>query len=374
MKIHSGKFIGFAAVAAGLLNLFFAGVAQAGSFTAASDMQSPRSDFTATALPNGKILVAGGLDVSGFLASAELFDPASDTWTATGALNQTRDGHTATLLPDGKVLVVGGVEANDASGESLVDAELYDPAAGTWRVTGSLHVPRRWHTATLLSDGRVLVAGGYNSMNGFVSVAEVYDPHTGKWSLTGKMMTARRAHTATALADGRVLVAGGLTRLGNLANAEIYDPASGKWVTAGAMSIARKYHTATLLPGGKVLVTGGQGVINNAQNALSIAEIYDPATDTWTKVAPLNTARYGQTATLLQNGDVLVVGGIGAAGILSDAEEFNLASGTWTVAGMLATPRTLHIAVLLPNGQVLVAGGNKDESARNLSTAEIFNP
>jgi len=374
MKIRSGKLIGFTVGTICLANLVVVMMAHAGSFAATADMNSTRSDFTATTLANGKVLVAGGLDVSGFLASAELFDPATATWTPTGALNLTRDGHTATLLPDGKVLVVGGVEASDASSDSLADAELYNPAEGRWRVTGSLHIPRRWHTATLLSDGRVLVVGGYNEKNGFISAAELFDPKTGKWSLTEKMMTPRRAHTATLLADGRVLVAGGLTRLGNLANAEIYDPARGKWVTGAAMSMARKYHTATLLPNGKVLVAGGQGVINNTQSALAVAELYDPAADAWTKISPLNTARYGQTATLLQNGDVLVTGGIGMGGILADAEEFNAANGTWTVAGAMSTPRVLHAAALLPNGQVLIAGGNKDNGSRNLSSAEIFNP
>ncbi|HEX4342991.1 MAG TPA: kelch repeat-containing protein, partial [Verrucomicrobiae bacterium] len=253
MKMRSGKFNLLRGGAIGLLSLFMVTLAHAGSFAVTSEMNSSRSDFTATTLPNGKVLVAGGLDVSGYLASAELFDPATAAWTTTGALNLTRDGHTATLLANGKVLVVGGVEASDADGESLASAELYDPATGEWAKTGSLKMARRWHTATLLADGRVLVVGGYNHLNGFISTAELYDPKTGKWSLSGKMQTGRRSHTATLLADGRLLVAGGLTRLGNLANAELYNPATGNWVTAGAMSVARKYHTATLLPNGKVL-------------------------------------------------------------------------------------------------------------------------
>src|SRR5690349_3052879 len=130
MKIYSGKWTGFMVGAICLLSLAVVTMAHAGSFAATGYMNSTSSDFTATTLPNGKVLVAGGLDVSGFLASAELFNPATATWTPTGALNLTRDGHTATLLPDGKVLVVGGVEASDASSESLADAELYDPAAG----------------------------------------------------------------------------------------------------------------------------------------------------------------------------------------------------------------------------------------------------
>ena len=375
MKIHPGNFVPLTLTMATLVaNLIFATQTRAGSFVETTDMNATRSDFTSTLLPNGKVLVAGGLDASGFLASAELFDPATATWTSTGALTVTRDGHTATLLPNGKVLVVGGQAASDLPGEPSADTELYDPVSGKWMATGSLRMPRRWHTATLLPNGKVLVVGGYNGVNGFLSSAELYDPATGKWSLTGNMLTARRAHTATLLPDGRVLVVGGLTRIGNLSNAELYDPATGRWIPTGAMSVARKYHTATLLPGGKVLVAGGQGVINNTLGSLASAELYDPVTETWTATGALATARYGHTATLLANGHVLVVGGIGSDGILANTELFDPATGKWTTMGALNTARVLHTAALLPDGRVLIAGGNDNNSSRNLSSAELFDP
>ena len=184
------------------------------------------------------------------------------SWVTTGSLNTGRYNHTATLLPSGQVLVAGGI----LSGPS---AELYDPVSGTWVTTGSLATGRDEHTATLLPSGQVLVAGGYGA--GYLSSAELYDPASGSWSSTGSLAKARVEATATLLASGEVLVAG--TYGGASTSAELYDPASGTWTSTGSLNTGRSSHTATLLPNGEVLAAGGFGSFG----ALTSAELYDPA-------------------------------------------------------------------------------------------------
>ena len=168
------------------------------------------------------VLVAGGFDsTSNASASAELYDPASGTWTSTGNLNTARALHTATLLPSGMVLVAGGHDGPTfaPSFEVLSSAELYDPASGTWTVTGSLNTARYLHTATLLPNGMVLVAAGYRF--DFLASAELYDPASGTWTLTGSLNTTRYLHTATLLPNGMVLVAAGFPPS---SSAELYTP------------------------------------------------------------------------------------------------------------------------------------------------------
>ena len=172
------------------------------------------------------------------------------------------------MLPDGKVLVAGGYDAYLRN--YLASAELYDPATGRSSTTGGLNFGREKHTATLLPSGKVLVAGGYNGS--YLSSALLYDPATGSWSSTGSLGTARYSHTATLLSSGKVLVAGGNSRLGRLSSTELYEPATGTWMATGSLGTERFNHTATLLPSGKVLVAGGQG----SSGFLSGAELYDP--------------------------------------------------------------------------------------------------
>jgi WD40 repeat protein len=323
----------------------------------------------ATLLPNGKVLLAGGLGVSGaFLTTAELYDPATGTWTLTGSMNTARVTDTVTLLPNGKVLAAGGW----ATGFShpLSSAELYDPATGTWTPTGSMNQERVYFTATLLPNGKVLAVGGQGSTG---ADAELYDPATGTWTATGSMGTIRVDHVAGLLPNGAVLVAGGYNSGGAdnpITSAELYDPGTGAWTPTGSMTSPHDAGGnpnlgAILLPNGKVLVAGGGD--GNVQ--ISAADLYDPTTGMWTATGSLNTARYAFAWTLLPNGQVLATGGVDLALYLASAELYDPATGTWTLTSSMNTARVAP-ATLLPNGKVLVAGGGNASGI--LSSAELY--
>ncbi|MFZ5876513.1 MAG: kelch repeat-containing protein [Nitrospirota bacterium] len=335
-------------------------------------MGTARSEHTATLLPNGRVLVAGGYNSNdGYLASAELYDPATGTFSPTWSMGTARSGPSATMLLNGKVLVIGGVFAGGGYNAS---AELYDPATGTFSPTASLGTARFTHTATLLPNGQVLVAGGCCSPGALAS-AELYDPASGTFSPTGPMGTARRIHTATLLPNGQVLVAGGAdSGGGSLASAELYDPASGTFSPTGSMGGIRYAHVATLLPSGMVLVAGGNDTSTYPGTSLTPAELYDPTTETFSATGPLSMARGGgHTATLLSNGKVLVTGGASTnEGYLASAELYDPATETFEATGSMGTARFVHTATLLPNGRVLVAGGQNNSG--HLASAEVYSP
>jgi N-acetylneuraminic acid mutarotase len=326
---------------------------------------------TATLLPNGKVLLAGGSGTNDFIANCDLYDPESGTWTKTGALNIPRSEHTATLLPNGKVLVAGGRGATYPN--ELSSAELYDPESGTWTVTGSMNDARYDHSATLLPNGKVLVAGGTGIIPGgssqrILSSAELYDPDSGTWTTTGRLDIERSMHTATLLPNGKVLVAGGYYEYGTHSSAELYDPISGTWRWTGWLASERNGHTATLLPNGKVLVAAGY---DGFGTGLSGTELYDPVTESWTATGVLNTPRWNHTATLLLNGKVMIAGGDEFLGIpFSSVELYDPETETWTVTGALNIARFYHTATLLPNGQVLIAGGW--DGFNVLASAELY--
>jgi len=302
-------------------------------------------------------------------------------WTATADMVGFHYGHTATLLLDGRVLVAGG------GGEASAAAELYDLGRGTWSATGSLTTARFGHTATLLPDGRVLVAGGYN--HDWLASVELYDPRSGTWSSTGSMATARGGHTATPLPDGTVLVTGGNVGPGGDFYAtssvvEVYDPKTAEWTATASMSTARGGHTATLLPDGVVLVVGGDGGVNGIGSPLATAELYDPSSGRWTATGSMTEARSNShTATLLLDGTVLVTGGGYAAdgSPLASAELYDPGSGLWTATASMVVGRVAQTATLLPDGRVLVAGGDMSGGGSDLeggpvdiASAELYDP
>jgi len=284
-----------------------------------------------------------------------------------GSMGTARYHHTATLLKDGTVLVAGGPGLNTA--------EKYDPGTGKFTpTTGKMNIDRDGHTATLLNTGKVLISGGtdvYNN-NAALATAELFDPATGMFTLTGNMSVARTGHNATLLNDGKVLITGG-----NTLTAELFDPGTGMFTTTtGKMLAARLNDTATLLSDGKVLVTGGfAGGIVGA--ALATAELYDPSTESFSATTgPMTAARGFQTATLLTSGPntgkVLVAGGTSSTAV---AEMYDPTTGTFSTTGATTTTRQRQTATVLSDGTVLMAGGSQlDANVDILAAAEIFDP
>jgi uncharacterized repeat protein (TIGR01451 family) len=332
-----------------------------GIWSETGSLTTARLGATATLLNDGEVLVAGGGS-----DQPEVYDPSTGTWSATGSLIDASEGATATLLNDGEVLVAGGQDI----GGYLSSAELYDPSTGAWSPTGSLTTAREGATATLLKNGEVLVAGGVGN-SGAPSSAELYDPSTGAWSATGSLIDARFGATATLLKNGEVLVVGGSDTASSaeLSSAELYDPSTGAWSATGSLIDGRSGATATLLNNGEVLVAGGNGIASLA-DILSSAELYNPATGTWSATGPMNTARDGATATLMSDGEVLVAGG--GDNSLSSAELYDPSTGAWSPTGSLIDGRSDATATLLNDGEVLVAGG--DGGRYVLASAELYNP
>ena len=337
------------------------------TFTATGNLIEGRFYHTATLLTNGKVLIAGGYSSTpridafgGALASAELYDPSTGTFAATGNMTTHRARHTATLLPNGKVLIAGGGSSS---------AELYDPSTGTFTGTGSMSTARWAGTATLLNDGKVLIAGGSDARDAAdntLKSAELYDPSAGTFTATG-IMTIRRSPTvATLLSGGSVLVDGSVD--GGVA--ELYDPAAGSFALAGVRGgVSDDFPvTSSLLPNGKVLETMGH--ILDCSNG---TELYDPLTGTFT-AGQMTAVRGGQTATPLPDATVLIAGFV-CIGTSANTELYNPATGTFSPAGEMVPARGDHTASLLPDGTVLIAGGRDATLSNQAGTsAEIYHP
>ena len=347
-----------------------------GSFTLSGSLASGRAAHTATLLYDGHVLVVGGGQgpdlIDGFwvVPGAELFDPVTGSFAPAGI--SAHDIHTATLLQSGQVLIAGGESPPDSI--PTATADLYDPAAKGFHQTGSMAFAREYHTATLLKDGRVLIAGG-EWTNGIewesLPFAEIYDPATGAFSVTGSLNEPRYGHTATLLTDGRVLITGGVstTNLGRIASAEIYDPATGSFTYAGSMAVPRSFHTATLLLNGQVLISGGD-------NAAAVAaEVYNPATNSFQTVGSMTTPRSWHTATALADGTVLIAGGWSFPGATASAEIYDPASGMFNRTADMNSGRLMHTATLLSDGSVIAIGGasTPDDMHLNfINAAEVY--
>jgi hypothetical protein len=338
---------------------------------------------------NGKVLITGGagltFDERGYSsnpwASAELYDPSAGIFTGTGDMATPRTFHTATLLPDGKVLIVGGLTANINNGLSglSASAELYDPVTGAFSATGNMTTARYLHTATLLNDGKVLIAGGADASR-ILASAELYDPATGSFSATGNMISGRAVFTATLLISGKVLIAGGQRQVipATRPNAELYDPYTGTFSVSTAryadlfpagFAAGETPVTATLLTDGKVLLTlgffdlGGDGAV-----------VYDPAAGSFTRTGNMTRDRDYSTGTLLSDGTVLITGG-------GTGEEYDPVTGTFSSL-VLMQRHEQYRATLLQDGTVLMSGGWLFGGccpiglipSRSLSSAELYRP
>jgi PKD repeat protein len=334
-----------------------ASTAMAG-FVSFPAMTTARTQHVTIQLQNGKVLAPGGLTTGGTaLATSELYDPATRTWSAAASMATPRYLYTAVLLPNGKVLVAGGT-----NGTILASAELYDPGTNTWSSAGSMATSRIEHTMLLLNNDLVLVVGGQNGS--FHATCELYDPATNSWSAGGSMASARYQHTTTLLQNGEVLVSGGYNGSVRVINAEKYNSGTNTWSAAGTNITARTLHNAICLPNGQVLVCGG-----TTPSTLNTAELYNPGTNSWVGTNPMVSARRDFASTLLPNGRVLVTGGFDGSIVTASAEIYDPVGGTFSGAGTLANARHHHCSMVLPNGNVLITGGDE---ATFLNSVEQF--
>lgn len=361
---------------------------RAASWGGRASLPEGRGGHTATLLPDGRVLVVGGEtaanDPNTALNKATVYNAQTNTWTEVATMSAARAGHTATLLSNGRVLVVGGAGAARGGGAAPSPAEIFNPANDTWSASPGA-TERVHHTATLLPDGRVLIVGGEDLQSGGATSradSEIYDPGTNSWSPAGSMASSRAGHAAIILPTGQVMVMGGAKVASGtatpLATTELYDPATNRWSSGPSLAVPRTEFTATSLQSGKVLAVGGDA------SCLATAELFDLATNRWAPTGPMAASRARQTATLLASGRVLVVGGdlrragtsvgpttVGALSVdnalalptLQTTELYDPATDSWSPYDPLPQPRSGHTATLLPDGQLLVVGGFGDNGA-----------
>ncbi len=340
-----------------------------GVFVATGSMTTPREMHTSTLLLDGRVLLTGGYSQE-FLAStaispAELYDPVSGTFASAGIMRTPRFGHTATRLPDGRVLIAGGYDTN---AYSLSTAEIYDPAAGTFTATANMTAARSLHTATLLQSGKVLIAGGVGG-GGTMATAELYDPASATFSATGSMTISRSYPQAAALlANGQVLIAPGSDG-SDYRSAELYDPAASTFhavpfpnsASLAAAQVDLVAATVNLLPSGLALITL---TWPECQGAAIETNLYDPAAGMFTVGADMTSQHCDSAGVQLSDGAVLIVGGIqDNVGPNPGADIYDPPTGVFSSAGRTVTAHNYHRATLLNSGDVLITGGDNAAAA-----------
>jgi uncharacterized protein YfaQ (DUF2300 family) len=350
------------------------------AFTMVSNQLAIPANFIClAALADGTALEAGGFDANGnSLSQAETYDPASNSFTPTGAMNKAREGCTATTLPDGTVLIAGGNDFSQPGDPATNTAEIYDPASRTFTYTKrNMIAPRAEQLAVLLQSGKVLLAGGTDNQMPVAS-AELYDPATGTFSATARPLNSPRDQAAAVLlADGRVLIAGGNAGNASLDTAELYEPATSTFsLAAGTMSTGRRYAFAAPLPDGNAIVGGGSSAAPGRFPVASV-DLFEASTNTFSPTAPLRIARAGAAAAVLADGAPLILGGVdnqgtGNGNFEPSGEIYHPGDGTFTVTGGLNSLRTAYASALLQDGRVLIAGGFNAQVV--VSTAELFDP
>ena len=308
----------------------------------------------------------------------------------TGPLQHPRYEHTATLLQDGKVLLAGGL---DMKGVGIGNGEIYTPSADAWAITSIMISPRGNYDTTLLPDGRVLAVAGRSSQLRNAGSIEAYDTSNNEWKWLSADTLTRRGHQITALTDGRILISGGsLARRGGTydggehgvadkietTTVELFDIPSGKISKAASLTHARKEHSSVLLNNGRVLIIGGltDGTEEAPNvNSLDSTELYDPESDSWSLGAVMSQGRGLHTATTLPDGKILVTGGLNTARQpLNSAELYDPTTDSWAPAASMSQARDSHTGTLLSDGRVLVVGGNGTSGGLSLTSAEIYDP
>jgi hypothetical protein len=286
---------------------------------------------------------------------------------ALAPMSVPRAAHTAVVLHDGRVLVAGGF---DDAGGSHATTELYDPTTGRFAAGPTMSTARFDHTATILDDGRVLFVGGL--VGDVLASAELYDPDSDRFTPAGQLGTARNSHRAVRLGDGRVLIVGGEgPGVTFLASAEIFDPGTGQFTPTGAMAVARSSPTATLLPDGRVLITGGHLGRRAQLQVHATAELYDPVSGTFSPTGSMTMIRHKHDAAPLPDGRVLIVGGSDERddlGAYDSVETYDPDSGTFSLSGQMLWQRYKLQTTTVPllNGKLLIAGGARE--------AELYDP
>jgi hypothetical protein len=343
----------------------------AGTVVAIQSMRAARSAHTATTLPNGNVLIAGGFTNEASAAfSAELFDPGTQRFIALPRLKALRHSHTATVLPSGKVLIVGGYGSGSAV---ITTAELFDPVTKTFALTGSLRGARAGHVAVPLQSGKVLIAGGVGPNWTFLSSAELYDPATGTFTPTGAMTVARESHASALLDDGRVAIIGGhRDRRSDIVlytSVEVYDPVRGLFTKIGDMRVRRHKHDAILLGDNKVLITGGSDE-RDSDGAYNSTEIFDMQTGTSVMGPRMKLTRYKHqgSSVRLSDGRILIAGGAASAEVYDPKlQAFELIGGEAGLTGQFSASASMR------GGRALITGGYGPRSGPG-SGAWVFAP